>query len=75
MADGTGAISAAPDSTTYSTRCFAPSFTAASSPGSYVNYDIDQIGSSVAGSGLIVSLRFLEYARPLEEFLAYDDVK
>lgn len=64
---------AQPDST-YARRCtsaLAPSAVA----GFYVSLDVDQVGSGVAGSDLFYSVRGFQYARPLEAFLAYNDIR
>jgi hypothetical protein len=59
--------------TTYARRCFSYSYGATVATGGIVGMDIDQVGSGVAGAALTVSLRVLEYCRPLEPFYQFND--
>lgn len=73
---GTQRAIAQPDSTSYKARCSTGSFsTGTPAAGELLSIDIDQVGVSPTGADLTVWLRVLTYERPLEEFLAYDDVK
>lgn len=69
---------AAPD-TTYSARCLkGSSYSGTGSTDqqrSTLILDIDQVGSGTAGSDLYVWVRLLEFARPLEQFLTYSDIR
>jgi len=64
---------ARPDST-YARRCMTGLFDASATTGSFLSCDVDQIGSGVAGTDLIVQIRYLYFERPLEAFLAYNDL-
>ena len=57
--------SARPDAA-YARRCFAKD--------QVLSVDVDQVGTGTVGAGLGVHIRFLQYARPLEDFLAHDDI-
>jgi hypothetical protein len=66
---------AQPD-TTYARRCFTAFFGNAATPavGQVVNVDVDQIGSGTVGADLTVRVLYLYFERPLEGFLAYNEV-
>jgi hypothetical protein len=62
----------APDGT-YARRCLHGSFGAvAPVGGDILAFDVDQVGSGVAGSDLIIEIRFRQYERALEELLAFN---
>jgi hypothetical protein len=65
--------SARPDGS-YPRRCFSFQSGATLTVGGLVSFDIDQIGSGVAGADLFVFVRYMTYARPLEAFLAYNSI-
>ncbi len=73
IAGGAYRGSARPD-TTYVRRCLTFSSGSLVTNGSMVA-DIDQVGSTAAGSGLEIDVRVLQFARPLEAFLDYGDVR
>jgi hypothetical protein len=58
---------AQPD-TTYARRCFAANSGATRPTGGEITFDVDQVGSGVAGSDLRIEVRALEYQSPLERF-------
>ena len=62
-----------PDSSTYSTRCFTGA-SGSSATNALLSIDIDQVGSTLPGSWLKVSIRCLQFARPLEAFLLHSEV-
>src|SRR5574341_23693 len=62
-----------PDAT-YARRCFNPFYSGASlSAGQIINFDVDQVGSGVAGADLDIFVRIKQYIRPLEAMLIYND--
>ena len=63
---------AQPDGT-YARRCLAAHYGATRVTGSELTVDIDQIGSTVAGSELSVSLMILHYRRMLDSLLGYSE--
>jgi hypothetical protein len=62
----------ATDSATYRWRCFK-AYPDASTDG-MLTIDVDQIGSTAPGTDIYIMIEFMEYARPLEAFLAPSDV-
>ncbi len=64
---------AIPDST-YARRCLTHQNGGAGITGGVLSIEIAQVGSTIAGADLRVQIRVLEYARPLEAFLAYNAV-
>lgn len=58
----------------YARRSMVRSAGAATPAGSMFNFDIDQIGSAVAGADLTVQIRYLTFERPLEAFLSITSV-
>jgi hypothetical protein len=50
---------------TYANRCF----NRISVDDSYISFDIDQIGSTIAGSTFFITVKYLYYLRPMEQFL------
>ncbi len=72
LASGAKNGGAQPDGT-YRYRCFTGLF-GTTDTDALLGVDIDQVGSTVAGANLGVHVRALQFARPLEDFLAYDDV-
>lgn len=65
---------AQPD-TTYARRCVTALFGNPTVPnGGIVSYDIDVIGSGVAGADLTVRLLVLEFERPLEMMLGFSEL-
>jgi hypothetical protein len=69
-----GAFGGARPDTTYARRCFTAGIDAATPAGSIITLDIDQVGVGTVGADLAISIRYLMYARPLEAFLAHNDV-
>lgn len=63
---------ATPDGT-YRYRCFEPLYAAALSDAGLLSVDVDQVGSGTAGANLYVFARMLQYDRPQESLLAYND--
>jgi len=64
---------AQPD-TTYARRCVTGYFGSGAIPaGGLFAWSVDQVGTGTVGADLWVFIRYLEFARPLEEFLAYND--
>jgi hypothetical protein len=61
---------AQPDGT-YARRCLRGTSGASLSAGGEITYDVDQVGSGVAGSDLRVEVRALQYQSPLERFQTY----
>lgn len=61
---------AQPD-TTYARRCFRGTSGASVSAGGIISFDVDQVGSGVAGADLRVEARVLQYQSPLERFQSY----
>jgi hypothetical protein len=61
---------AQPD-TTYARRCLRGTFGATIAAGGELTFDVDQVGSGVAGSDLRVEVRALEYQSPLERFQTF----
>lgn len=43
--------------------------------GGHISLDIDQVGTPTAGSTLHAFVRLMSFARPLEAFLDYGDVR
>lgn len=70
----TGRGSSRPDST-YARRTTTHMSGTTVPVGSMISVDVDQVGSGVAGSDLVIFVRALEFARPLEQFLSYNDVR
>lgn len=70
IADGANLGAAAPDGT-YARRCFRPTFGTTLATSGAITVDVDQIGSGVAGSDLIIEVRTRRYLRPLEGLLTY----
>ncbi len=59
----------------YARRCVHGSFGAgAAVGGDILTYDIDQVGSGVAGSDLIIEVRYRQYVRPFSQLLQFDSV-
>lgn len=77
IAAGNNYGSAQPDAGNYDWRCVSGLFGSGTNPvaGARVSFDIDQVGSGVAGSDLEVCVRYLEFLRPQEWALAYSDIK
>jgi hypothetical protein len=69
-----GALGGARPDGTYARRCFSAGFDTATPAGSIITFDIDQVGTGTVGADLSVHIRYLQYARPLEAFLAYNDI-
>jgi len=67
IADGAFRGGAQPD-TTYARRCLVAQSGAALAVGGELSFDVDQVGSGVAGSDLRVEVRAMEYQSPLERF-------
>jgi len=65
-----GAFGSARPDTTYARRCIT-----FGGVGTFLTIDIDQIGSTVAGGNLNMGVHVLQFARPLEAFLDYSDVR
>ena len=63
---------AQPDGT-YARRCLTAHYGATRIAGSEVTVDIDQVGSTIAGSDLSVSLMVLHYRRMLDSLLGYSE--
>jgi hypothetical protein len=72
IANGANAGSAQPDGT-YQYRCFTGR-SGSTITNAKLSYDITQVGSSTAGSYLTVHVRCLQFMRPLESLLGYDEV-
>lgn len=70
IADGAFRGGAQPD-TTYARRCLRGTSGASLSAGGELTFDVDQVGSGVAGSDLRVEVRALQYQSPLERFQTY----
>lgn len=70
IADGVYRGGAQPDGT-YARRCFKATNGASIAAGGEISFDVDQVGSGVAGSDLRVEVRALEYQSPLERFQTY----
>ncbi len=68
-ASGTAGV-AQPDGT-YQYRCIKGVSSGTVNTDSYVTIDIDQVGSTVAGSDLSIQIRALQFMKPLEVFLTY----
>lgn len=64
---------AVPDGT-YARRCFSKLLNTARLAGDRISFDVDQVGSSVAGADLIVEVRTIQYLRPQEQYLDYTDL-
>lgn len=59
----------APDGT-YAQRCFdGARLTSGTSLGNQISFDIDAVGSTIAGSDLTVNIRAMVYVHPFEAFL------
>lgn len=67
-----GAV-AAPDGATYRYRCFRGFGLAASDADVKLGIDVDQVGSTIAGSDVQVYVRGIQYASPLEAWLGDGD--
>ena len=63
--------SAQPDGT-YRYRCFTGVHSSATD--GLIDFDVDQVGSTVAGVDVSVHIRCLQFARPLEAFLGHNEV-
>lgn len=65
---------AQPD-TTYARRCLT-GYSGAAAPGAgyALAVDLDQVGSGTAGGDLSIHIRCLQFTRPLEEFLGYNEI-
>jgi len=63
--------SARPDGT-YQYKCF-PGASGSAYDGNLMTMDVDQIGSTIPGSDLAVHVRALQFARPLENLLGYNE--
>jgi hypothetical protein len=61
---------AQPDGT-YARRCVKGLSASAVAVGGLLNFDVDQVGSGVAGADLRVETRLLQYQSPLERFQTY----
>jgi hypothetical protein len=57
---------------TYRYRCFTGSQAATYTDG-LMSVDIDSVGSTIAGANLTIFVRCLQYLRPLESFLGYNE--
>ena len=67
---------AAPDGT-YARRClgaFVNTTGYPTSAGQFLDWDLDQVGSSVTGSDFAIHIRALQYTSPLEAFLGPTDI-
>lgn len=64
---------AQPD-TTYARRCLSGLWGSSLSAGGALSWDVDQVGSGTVGADLAVHVRVLQFARPLESFLGYNEV-
>lgn len=73
IAASTSRGSAQPD-TTYARRCFSFGSGATFPAGAWLTLDIDQVGSGTAGADLFAFIRYVSFARPLEGFLAYNEI-
>lgn len=71
-AGATYGAAAAPD-TTYARRCLQPGL-AAIAAGSLVTLDCDQVGVGTVGADVTVTIGYLEYERPFNQFFNYDTV-
>jgi len=70
IADGVYRGGAQPD-TTYARRCLAGNSGASLAVGGELTFDVDQVGSGVAGADLRVEVRVMEYQSPLERFQTF----
>ena len=70
IADAAFRGGAQPD-TTYARRCLRGTSGATLAAGGELTFDVDQVGSGVAGSDLRVEVRTLQYTSPLERFQTY----
>lgn len=70
IADGAYRGGAQPDGT-YARRCLRGTSGATLYAGGELTFDVDQVGSGVAGSDLRVEVRTLQYTSPLERFQTY----
>lgn len=72
--NATGQFGGTQPDATYRYRCFTMQTGGVITDG-LMNYDVAQVGSTIAGADLMVTVRFLTFARPLENFLGYTDVR
>lgn len=72
IADGALRGGVQPDGT-YARRCLRGGFGTAALAGTEITLDTDQVGSGVAGADVVVEVRILQYASPLERFAVYSD--
>lgn len=70
IGDGLFRGGAQPD-TTYARRCLRGTSGATLAAGGEITFDVDQVGSGVAGSDLRVEVRVLQYQSPLERFQTF----
>lgn len=63
---------AQPDGT-YERRCMQSFYGVTPAIGSVLSVDVDQIGSTVAGADIVIEIGALQYMRPLESGLAFND--
>jgi hypothetical protein len=71
IADGGFLSAPTPPDGTYRYRCFNAVITAGSITDAGSSIDVDQVGSTVAGTDLYVYVSYLQWARPLESFLQH----
>lgn len=71
IADGKNYGIAQPDGT-YTRRCLSPTFFDPVLEGTVVSFDIDQVGSGVAGAQLIIELQVLQPSRFYEGLFPYN---
>jgi hypothetical protein len=64
---------AQPD-TTYARRCVTAFFGSSVTAGQLVSYDVDAIGSGTVGADLKVRIMYLTFDRPLEGFVAHNEL-
>jgi hypothetical protein len=65
---------AQPDSATYSRKCFSGMFGGGALTNDFLRVNVDQIGATLPGTDLAIQIRLLQYARPLEAFLAFNEI-
>lgn len=56
---------AAPD-TTYARRCYSPTHGSSTQAGGLLSWDVDQVGSTVAGADFTLEIKCMQYVDPLE---------
>jgi hypothetical protein len=64
---------AAPDST-YARRCLSALFGTSLAAGGLLSFDVDQVGSTITGADLTVTVRVRQDIRELEALLAYNTI-